>query len=153
MALKTMPIAKLQDLKSKIEAAIDAKVSERRRELETELSKGSVRRSRKEVTINHGLHWHGLVLAARIGTRLQERLDAHFREKKDAYSAPQLHHIDVQRMTRDPEYLTDYGMKALKRTRFSGDDILSFPRTVSELPGTNRVRAAGEKLTYDFQRG
>jgi DNA-binding protein H-NS len=39
MALKTMPIAKLQDLKSKIEAAISAKVSERRRELETELSK------------------------------------------------------------------------------------------------------------------
>jgi hypothetical protein len=39
MALKTMPIAKLQDLKSKIEAAINAKVSERRRQLETELSK------------------------------------------------------------------------------------------------------------------
>lgn len=39
MALKTMPIAKLQNLKSKIEAAINAKVTERRRELETELSK------------------------------------------------------------------------------------------------------------------
>jgi DNA-binding protein H-NS len=39
MALKTMPIAKLQGLKSKIEAAINAKVSERRRELEAELSK------------------------------------------------------------------------------------------------------------------
>jgi DNA-binding protein H-NS len=39
MALKTMPIAKLQDLKSKVEAAINAKMSERRRELETELSK------------------------------------------------------------------------------------------------------------------
>jgi len=39
MALKTMPIAKLQDLKSKVEAAITAKVSERRQELESELSK------------------------------------------------------------------------------------------------------------------
>jgi DNA-binding protein H-NS len=39
MALKTMPIAKLQDLKSKVEAAIAAKVTERRRELESELSK------------------------------------------------------------------------------------------------------------------
>jgi two-component system, OmpR family, response regulator len=39
MALKPMPIAKLQDLKSKIEAAINAKVSDRRRELETELAK------------------------------------------------------------------------------------------------------------------
>jgi len=37
MALKTMPIAKLQDLKSKIDAAINA--SERQRALETELAK------------------------------------------------------------------------------------------------------------------
>jgi hypothetical protein len=39
MALKTMPIAKLQNLKSQVEAAISAKVTERRRELESELSK------------------------------------------------------------------------------------------------------------------
>jgi DNA-binding protein H-NS len=39
MALKTMTIAKLQALKSQIEAAITAKVTERRRELESELSK------------------------------------------------------------------------------------------------------------------
>jgi DNA-binding protein H-NS len=39
MALKTMPIAKLQNLKSQVEAAISAKVTERRRELELELSK------------------------------------------------------------------------------------------------------------------
>jgi DNA-binding protein H-NS len=39
MALKTMPIAKLQNLKSQVEAAISAKVTERRRELEIERSK------------------------------------------------------------------------------------------------------------------
>jgi DNA-binding protein H-NS len=39
MALKTMPIAKLQALKTQIETAISAKVTERRRELESELSK------------------------------------------------------------------------------------------------------------------
>ena len=39
MALKTMPIAKLQALKSQIEAAITEKVRSRRQELETELSK------------------------------------------------------------------------------------------------------------------
>jgi DNA-binding protein H-NS len=39
LALKTMPIAKLQALKSQVEAAISAKVTERRRELESELSK------------------------------------------------------------------------------------------------------------------
>ena len=39
MALKTMSVVKLQDLQSKIEAAISAKVTERRRELEAQLSK------------------------------------------------------------------------------------------------------------------
>jgi DNA-binding protein H-NS len=51
MALKTMSVAKLQDLKSQVEAAISAKVSERRQELESELSKldgysGGARRGR-----------------------------------------------------------------------------------------------------------
>jgi DNA-binding protein H-NS len=39
MALKTMPIAKLQALKSQVEAAISVKVTQRRRELESELAK------------------------------------------------------------------------------------------------------------------
>jgi DNA-binding protein H-NS len=48
MALKTMPIAKLQALKSQVEAAISVKVTQRRRELETELAKltGYDRRSK-----------------------------------------------------------------------------------------------------------
>src|ERR1700704_4677835 len=39
MALKTMSVAKLQDLKAKVEAAISEKVGMRRHELEAELSK------------------------------------------------------------------------------------------------------------------
>jgi DNA-binding protein H-NS len=39
MALKTMSIARLQDLKSQVDAAIGAKIGERRYELESELSK------------------------------------------------------------------------------------------------------------------
>jgi DNA-binding protein H-NS len=39
MALKTMTVPKLQALKSQVEAAINAKVTERRRELESALSK------------------------------------------------------------------------------------------------------------------
>jgi DNA-binding protein H-NS len=51
MALKTMTIAKLRDLKSHVEAAISRKISERRHELEYELSKldghhGGTRRGR-----------------------------------------------------------------------------------------------------------
>jgi DNA-binding protein H-NS len=39
MALKTMSIARLQDLKAKVEAAISENVGSRRHELEAELSK------------------------------------------------------------------------------------------------------------------
>jgi DNA-binding protein H-NS len=38
MALTSMSVAKLQDLRSKVDAAISEKVSARRRELETQLS-------------------------------------------------------------------------------------------------------------------
>jgi hypothetical protein len=54
MALKTMPIAKLQDLKSKIDEAINAKVSERRRELEAELSELSAFAGRGAKAIKFG---------------------------------------------------------------------------------------------------
>jgi DNA-binding protein H-NS len=51
MALKSMPIAKLQDLRAQVEAAITEKLQFRRQELEAELSKldgysGGVRRGR-----------------------------------------------------------------------------------------------------------
>jgi hypothetical protein len=38
MSLKTMTVSKLKDLKRQVEAAIHAKVTERRREIESELS-------------------------------------------------------------------------------------------------------------------
>jgi hypothetical protein len=96
MALKTMPIARLQALKSQVEAAISAKV-------------GSIRE------------------------------------------------IDAKPITYTPEYLTGYGLKSLKH-RFSMDEIVIFPRTVSELPANGPdprngpVRAAAEKPIYNFQR-
>jgi DNA-binding protein H-NS len=51
MALKSMSIAKLQDLKAKVDAAISEKVAARREELEAEMSKlegytGGARRGR-----------------------------------------------------------------------------------------------------------
>jgi DNA-binding protein H-NS len=51
MALKSMSVAKLQDLKVKVDAAISEKVSARRHELESEISKldghsGGARRGR-----------------------------------------------------------------------------------------------------------
>jgi hypothetical protein len=105
----------------------------------------------KRVTINDGLHYQGPVLATGVGTRLQEPLDLHFRHNGPAYFTKELHHIDVKPVTHDPEFVTDYCMKALK-DRCSPDEILIFPRSVSELPSNGPVRAAGEKPMYDFER-
>ena len=105
----------------------------------------------RQVSINDGIHWHALVLATRNGTRLQEPLDVHFREHVATYYTKNVRYINVKPITYTPEYMTGYGMKALKR-RFSVDDILIFPRSVSELPGNGPLRAVGEKPMYDFQR-
>jgi hypothetical protein len=103
------------------------------------------------VSINDGLHYQGPVLATRLGTRLQDTLDVHFRQHGSTYFTKELHHMDVKPVTHDPEFVVDYCMKALKN-RSSPDDILIFPRAVSELPTNGPVRAAGEKPMYDFQR-
>jgi hypothetical protein len=109
------------------------------------------KKSLTQVSINDGLHYHGLVSATRTGTRLQHSLDVHMKENGTTYFTKELHHIDVKNITHDPEFITDYCMKALKG-RVSMDEILIFPRTLSELPNKGPIRAAGEKPTYDFQR-
>jgi hypothetical protein len=111
----------------------------------------------KDVTINNGLHWHGLVLKTPLSPMLHEPLDVHIEKYLRKYLVGSIRQIDVERITHTPEYVTGYGMKALKY-RFSPDEIIIFPRTVSELPSKGPapsegpIRAAGERPTYDFQR-
>jgi hypothetical protein len=66
MALKTMSIPKLRDLRQEVEAMISTKVAERRQELETQLSavlrhdggrRGSQSRSKKLGFMDKGLIW------------------------------------------------------------------------------------------------
>jgi hypothetical protein len=110
----------------------------------------------REVTINNGLHWHGIALLNLLAPKLQEPLDVHIERNLDKYLVRGLRQIDVRRITHEPEYVTGYCMKSLKN-RFSADEIVIFPRTVSELPqktnGSNGpFRAPAERPTYDFQR-
>jgi hypothetical protein len=51
------------------------------------------------VTINDGLHYQGPVLATRVGTRLQDPLDVHFRQHGPTYFTKELHNIDVKPVT------------------------------------------------------
>ena len=106
----------------------------------------------RDVTINNGIHWHGLALIYLFGPRLQEKLDVHIEQNRARYLVGAIRSIDVQRITCEPAYVTGYGIKGLKRRSFSNDDILIFPRLVNELPARKPVLAAGEKPMYDFQR-
>jgi hypothetical protein len=112
----------------------------------------------RDVTVNNGLHWHELTLVNPLAPKLPGNLDVHINENLRKYRVGSIRNIDVETITHDPEYVTGYGMKGLKRRSFLEDEILIFPRTVSELPSNGPdprkgpVRAAGEKPMYDFQR-
>jgi hypothetical protein len=88
----------------------------------------------RDVSINDGLHMHGIVVANRWA-RIPETLDVHFEENPGTYLSRKLRHIDVRRITHSAEYVTEYALKSLKRRTFFEDDILVLPRTLSELPG------------------
>jgi hypothetical protein len=112
----------------------------------------------RDVTINDGLHWHGLVMVNPLAPKLPGTLDVHIKENWRKYLVGSIRTIGVEAITHDPVYVTGYGMKGLKRRSFFEDEILIFPRAVSELPTKGPdprkgpVRAAGEKPMYDFQR-
>jgi hypothetical protein len=111
----------------------------------------------RDVTINDGLHWHGLVLVNPLAPKLQTSLDDHIKTNLRKYLVGRIRTIHVKPITVTPENVTEYGLKSLKN-RFSTDEIVIFPRTMSELPANGPdprkgpVRATGEKPTYDFQR-
>jgi hypothetical protein len=90
-------------------------------------------KQRLSVRMNNRLHWHGLVLATWLAPKLRESLDVHIKEDLGKYLVGNIRRIDIKPITHDVEYVTGYGMKSLKSSRVSGDDILIFPRSVSEL--------------------
>jgi hypothetical protein len=111
----------------------------------------------KDVTINDGLHWHGLMVVNPFAPKMRGPLDLHIKENRGKYLVGSIREVDVKPITSTPDYVTGYGLKSLKN-RFSTDEIVIFPRNVSELPTKGPdtrdgpIRAAGEKPTYDFQR-
>jgi hypothetical protein len=92
-----------------------------------------------DVSINDGLHVHGIVVANRWA-RLPETLDVYFQENLKKFLVGKLRHIDVELIRDRPRYTVGYALKGLKRPTFSEDDVLVLPRAVSELSGPNRGR-------------
>ena len=107
-----------------------------------------VKRSIDDDITNNGLHMHGIILAhpnARV-TDLEE----HFWANRGVYKIDGIRNIDVERITYRPGYATDYALKGLKRTELSLDDVLVFPRVLSELPGPPQP-ASGNRHVKDLQ--
>jgi hypothetical protein len=96
--------------------------------------KTSSKASLREVTVNDGLHCHGvLVLPPEDKCRLGRKLQAHLHKNKKMYCPPDrpLHHIDVRSMS--TPMLAEYTLKQIKRGKIEYDDLLILPRTLSEL--------------------
>jgi hypothetical protein len=74
MSLKTMTVSKLKSLRLEVEAAIRAKVAERRHEIETELSKLSQFESSKPAKVART--WASRTVAIKIAKKLDETLGA-----------------------------------------------------------------------------
>jgi hypothetical protein len=103
----------------------------------------------RDVTINDGLHWHGLMVVNPLAPKLQTRLDLHIRQNLGEYLVGSIRTIDVTSITYTPEYITGCGLKSLKN-RFSMDEIVIFPRVVSELPSFTTPRLCARCLTTPF---
>jgi hypothetical protein len=92
-----------------------------------------------DVSINDGLHVHGIVVANRWA-RMPETLDVYFQENLKKFLVGKLRHIDVELIRDRPRYTVGYALKGLKRPTFSEDDVLVLPRAVGELPDRRHLR-------------
>jgi hypothetical protein len=93
----------------------------------------------RNVVINDGLHVHGLVMANRR-CRIDQPLDLHFSKNQETYLIGKIRRIHVEPISSLPHYVTDYGLKALKRGRITQDHILILPKALRELSGPANAR-------------
>jgi hypothetical protein len=86
----------------------------------------------REVTINDGLHFHGIVLVPRK-SRLKVPFLQHLRDKKRSYGRGYMLMIHAEPNRDHHRFVADYAGKGVKRGRASYDDVLVLPRTGKEL--------------------
>ena len=87
----------------------------------------------KDVSVNDGIHFHGIMVLATKQARLKEPLHL-FLTNPTHYVGSKICRIHVEPIISKAALVTDYGGKAIKRTRFPLDNILVLPMTASELP-------------------
>jgi hypothetical protein len=108
-------------------------------DLPTKKTRGSPKAIMRDVTINDGLHLGGVMLIS-TETKMKQTLTMHMDWKSPYY--PQyvrpdrpLRRLDVTPIELgEAGYVTDYAMKSLKWKIPDLDDLLIFPKALSELP-------------------
>ena len=84
------------------------------------------------MNVNDGLHMHGIMFTTTT-PRFKQPLDQHFQENERLYVKGNIHRIHVKPITDKEKFVVDYAGKAIKRKRFSNDDILILPKSLSEV--------------------
>ena len=96
-----------------------------------------------DVSVNDGVHMHGILFTIET-PRFKQPLDLHFRENEQLYVKGNIHRIHVEPITDREKFVVDYAGKAIKRKRFSNDDILIVPKALSEV---SKVAALTQKMS------
>ena len=87
-----------------------------------------------EVTINDGLHVHGLLVVP-WDSRLKEDVITHLQKHDALYRKAPLRRIDVQLIENRLGFVVDYAFKSVKKGRVSWGDVILFPKSNWELKG------------------
>jgi hypothetical protein len=86
----------------------------------------------RDVKINDGLHFHGLILVP-TKSRLNVPFLQHLRDKRKSYGRGYILMTHAEPIWDQERFVADYGGKAVKRGRLPYDDILILPRTGKEM--------------------
>ena len=96
------------------------------------------KQSRSDVFINDGLHVHA-ILAVPLKSRLKSDAKGHIQEHRDIYTKHPLRRIHVKEIEHSFGRVCDYAFKAIKKGRFSWDDLIVLPKSRSELRPTSEL--------------
>lgn len=109
--------------------------------------KSGIKASVRELNINGGLHFHGvLVLPPEDRCRLGRHLVAHLHENQSLYCPPDRPLLRIDARPSSTPMLAEYTLKQIKRGKMDYDDILILPRTLDEVRGKPKILISSEPL-------
>ncbi len=98
------------------------------------------KQSISQFAINDGLHFHG-ILAVPLESRLREDVITHIHNKAETYVRYPLRRIHAVLIEENRlNFVSDYGLKSVKRNRLNWDDVIILPKCRRELGPTSELQ-------------